>query len=105
MCGSGAGTFLIAPLMSSLLDQVGWRGCNRVLALLCLCCALFGLDMSPNKKKRQQVAENNNNTESEEEQSGLKLLRDIRFLLMTLANIPNAMAIYIGYTYLPAVCK
>ena len=39
--------------MSSLLDQVGWRGCNRVLALLCLCCAFFGLVMRPNKKKRQ----------------------------------------------------
>jgi len=103
VCGSGAGTFLIAPLMSYLIDQFGWRGCTRVLAVLCLCCAVFGLGMVPNKKKRQQMPENNNTTESEQSQPGWKLLGDVRFLLLTVANIPNAMALYIGYTYLPAM--
>ena len=105
MCGSGAGTFLIAPLMSSLLDKYGWRMCNRVMSVLCLSCAVYGLVMRPNRKKRQTVTEENNNTQTEQPQNRTKnILRDLPFLLMTLANVPNAMAIYIGYTYLPGVC-
>ena len=108
MCGSGAGTFLIAPLVSTLLGQFGWRGNNRVMSLLCLSCAVFGLVMVPNRKRRQQptVNKNNNNNNLEDEKNekfGLQLLRNTPFLLMTLANIPNAMAIYICYTYLPSV--
>ena len=96
--------FLIALLETSLLGQFGWRGCNRVMAFLCLACALFGLVMVPTRKKTQE-SENNNNVEVEvAEKSSLKILRNIPFLLMTLANIPNAMAIYISYTYLPSVC-
>ena len=55
VCGSGAGTFLVAPLTSFLLEQYGWRGCNRFMALLCLACTVFGLVMVPNKKKRQRA--------------------------------------------------
>eukprot|EP00092_Neocalanus_flemingeri_P019535 GFUD01021165.1.p1 GENE.GFUD01021165.1~~GFUD01021165.1.p1 ORF type:complete len:446 (-),score=66.10 GFUD01021165.1:65-1402(-) len=104
VCGSGAGTFLVALFESSLLGHFGWRGCNRIMALLCLCCALFGLVFIPQKKKREEVNENNNNNLEEiNEKSGLKILRDIPFFLMTLANIPNAMGIYISYTYLPSM--
>ena len=106
MCGSGAGTFLVAPLMSFLLGPFGWRGCTRVMALLCLACSFFALVLVPNRRKRQQATEhnnNNNNTVDVKEKAGLRLLCDIPFLLMTLANIPNAMAIYISYTYLPSV--
>jgi len=104
VCGSGAGTFLIAPLMSSLLEQYGWRMCNRVMSMLCLSCAVYGLVMRPHRKRRQTVTEENNNTQTEQTQNrSQNILRDIPFLLMTLANIPNAMAIYIGYTYLPGM--
>ena len=102
VCVSGAGMFLIGPLMSSLFGPFGFRGCNRVMALLCLDCAFFGLAMVPNnKKKRQQVKEKD--MEEEEDTSGLGVVCEIPFLLFTMANITNAMGIYICYTYLPLV--
>ena len=102
VCVSGAGMFLIGPLMSSIFGPFGFRGCNRVMALLCLDCAFFGLamEMEPNRKKRPQV---NNNLEYEERKSGLALFGDIPFLLIILANFTSAMAIYISYAYLPSV--
>ncbi|XP_023326298.1 monocarboxylate transporter 14 [Eurytemora carolleeae] len=30
VCGSGAGTFLFAPLVAKLVGLYGWRGCNRL---------------------------------------------------------------------------
>ena len=85
----------MAPFMSFLLVHYGWRGCNRVVACLCLACTFFGLMMVPVKKNQQLVEHNNNNdVEQEKKKSCLQLLSEIPFLLMVLANIPNAMAIY-----------
>jgi MFS family permease len=105
VCGSGAGTFLVAPLTSLLLRQFGWRGCNRVMSLLCLACSLFGLVMVPNKKKVPKNISDNSEIQNpgRKDNSGRSLLCNIPFLLMTVGNIPFAMAIYISYTYLPSV--
>ena len=108
MCGSGFGTFLVAPLTSYLLEKFGWRGCNRFTALLCLACSFFGLVMVPNKKRNidntEEVDSNEERTGPQQESiRGRSILFDIPFLLMTLGNIPFAMAIYTSYTYLPSV--
>ena len=29
MCGSGAGTFVFAPVTALLISNVGWKNCNR----------------------------------------------------------------------------
>ena len=29
MCGSGAGTFVFAPVTALLISKVGWKNCNR----------------------------------------------------------------------------
>ena len=101
VCGSGVGTFLLAPLTSSLCVSYGWRGSNRVMAALCLACSLCGLVMVPRKKRRQ------GETRGEEEQrpatSHCGLFTNTSFLLIMLGNIPFVMAIYTSYTYLPAV--
>lgn len=47
MCGSGVGTFLLAPLATYLLDAFGWQGANLIFAGLCLNCAVFGALMRP----------------------------------------------------------
>ena len=52
VCGSGAGTFLFAPVASGLIARFGWRGCNRVMAAFCLLCSLLGLVMAPNTRTR-----------------------------------------------------
>lgn len=48
VCGSGFGTFVIAPFATFLLNQFSdWRGANLVLAGLILNCAIFGALMRP----------------------------------------------------------
>lgn len=48
VCGSGFGTFVIAPLATYLLKVCDdWRGANLVLAGMILTCAIFGALMRP----------------------------------------------------------
>ena len=56
VCGSGVGTFLFAPIASSLIQRFGWRGSNRVMALFCLLCSLFGLIMAPRVRTRSGLS-------------------------------------------------
>ena len=42
VCGSGIGTFVMAPVASFLLDTLTWRGTNAVLGALILNGAVFG---------------------------------------------------------------
>jgi len=101
VCGSGVGTFLLAPLTSSLCVSYGWRGSNRVMAALCLACSLCGLVMVPRKKRRQ--AETRGEEEQRPATSHCGLFTNTSFLLIMLGNIPFVMAIYTSYTYLPAL--
>ena len=94
VCGSGAGTFIFAPLSSFLVQNYGWRGCNQVMAGLCLLCSVFGLVMAP-VKKRQNGQKN--------KLIDLEIFKNIPFVLFMIGNIPTVMAVYCTYSYLPAV--
>ena len=63
--------------------------------------------MVPNKKKISEENSNNNEPQTpiRKGNSCHCLLDNIPFLLMTLANITFAMAMYISYTYLPFVSR
>ena len=103
MCGSGVGTFLLAPLSSILVDSYGWRGCNRVMAALCLACSFCGLVMVP-KKRRISVA-NDSDVSMETRASRCGLLSNLKLILIIIGNMPFVMGIYTSYTYLPAASK
>lgn len=47
VCGSGIGTFLMAPLCTLLIDSYGWRGALIIQAGLILNCAVFGTLFRP----------------------------------------------------------
>lgn len=48
VCGSGFGTFVIAPFATYLLTKFDdWRGANLILAGMILTCAIFGALMRP----------------------------------------------------------
>lgn len=47
VCGSGIGTFLMAPLCTALIDAFGWRGALLIQAGLVLNCAVFGTLFRP----------------------------------------------------------
>ncbi|XP_023341712.1 monocarboxylate transporter 12 isoform X2 [Eurytemora carolleeae] len=109
VCGSGAGTFILAPLASLMLSYYGWEGATRILAGLCLQCAVCGAVMRPLPRRKEKV--------EEEEEKGepapcfqsvvssvfdRRLLTNIPFLLLLLANLFSTMGLYIPYMYLPS---
>jgi len=47
VCGSGVGTFIMAPVTKGLIQQLGWEGAMLVTAGLILNCILFGCLMRP----------------------------------------------------------
>ena len=34
-CGTGFGTIVFAPLVTTLEESLGWQWCNRIIAVLC----------------------------------------------------------------------
>jgi len=61
VCGSGVGTFIMAPVTKGLIQQFGWEGAMLVTAGLILNCILFGCLMRPlevtskNRRKEEHV--------------------------------------------------
>lgn len=47
VCGSGLGTFLIAPLTQVLVDEYTWRGAFLITGGLMLNCVVFGILFRP----------------------------------------------------------
>ena len=60
-CGSGVGTFILAPLTSLLVTNYSWKGAILIIAALNLHCCVFGATYRPvksnSKKERIQSIE------------------------------------------------
>ena len=95
VCGSGAGTFIFAPLSSFLVQSYGWRGCNQVMAGLCLLCSVFGLVMVPVKRRSQAVEKT--------KLIDFEIFKNLPFVLYMVGQIPTVMAVYCTYSYIPSV--
>lgn len=54
VAGSGLGNFMIAPLVSFLIQEYGWRGTLMVLSGIMLNCALFGALFAQNHSREKQ---------------------------------------------------
>ena len=108
VCGSGMGTFILAPLEHFLLSQIGWRWTFVCLAGLCCLCVLCGVAMTPVHQPsidevRQQSAVSCmgkcvSMVLSEELLSSPALKT---FLLISVADCIASMALYIPFTFLP----
>jgi len=116
VCGSGAGTFVLAPLASFLLTQLEWQGAIRVFAGLCLCCCLCGLTMKPLPKRPEPKdidldAEGNEEKESKSNclktvivtACSPKLMTNVPFLLLTFSNLFATQGLYIPYMFIPSL--
>lgn len=122
LCGSGVGTFTLAPVCNYILVRHGWRWVMRTfaaLSVLCIGCGAFmapGLSGAPGMVPEESVEE----TEEEEEDKdpspnpvlkfilGKELAKSNRlltFLLVAFADFLAFVAIYIPYTYLPPLAK
>ena len=47
LCGSGVGTFALAPISQIILDNYGWRWVFKTFSAICLFCVLCGATMAP----------------------------------------------------------
>jgi len=108
VCGSGAGTFIFAPMSAYFVQNFGWRGCNRILAIFCLCCFFCGLLMKegPLSKSIKKEAKEEEESVTEKKSAGyMYLLKSLPFQLVMLGNLPTVMAVYITYIYIPAMAE
>ena len=115
--GSGAGTFILAPIASALLSWLGsWRGAMKVFAGLCLLCSLCGLSMRPLPKrpaKKEDKEAGDAGTAEEpktncmmtilEQSCSPRLLTNVPFMLLTLSNLFATQGLYIPYMFLPSL--
>jgi len=113
LCAAGVGTFLVAPLAAHWMEQYGWRGSLRCLAVLCLACLVCGAAMVPGPRHLQQEEEETPESGSREVGSSSCLSSLLgpsmatspllpAFLLLALADCLACLALYIPYTHLPA---
>jgi len=122
LCGSGVGTFGLAPVSNFILLRHGWRWVMRMFSGLCLLCTFCGALMATDLRGPTGAAEEEQDAadkRGEEEDGGDKgpephlllqlalgkeLARSNRlltFLLFSLSDFLAFVAIYIPYTYLP----
>ncbi|KAF2356064.1 Major facilitator superfamily [Trinorchestia longiramus] len=73
VCGSGIGTFILAPVNKYLLGSVGWRGTLLVYAGLVLTCIIYGLAFRPLSAETGRVV-----AVDEEYPGGIPLLQRIK---------------------------
>ena len=116
LCAAGAGTFVFAPLTEQLVEQMGWRGAMRVLAVVCLGCVVCGAAMVPGRAV-SRVGEDGGNSGVAGKDSTRRVER--KFLariigsdlssspalpvlfLLTMGDCLSALSLYIPYTHLP----
>jgi len=113
LCGSGVGTFVLAPITEEILDRHGWRWVMRSLSGLCFLSIICGLCMFSGP---QQVDGKKNETDSEQ-CTGEKLRAKYRFInpvlyehrhfptfmIVLLADFFAFFSIYIPFSYLPTL--
>merc|ERR1719244_799343 len=105
-CGSGAGTFILAPLAATLLNSYGWEGATRIFAGLCFQCAVCGMVMRPLPRRPTPPSEDKEETGCKSALTSAfspQLFTNIPFVLQALSNLFATQGLYIPYMYLPGL--
>jgi len=120
VCGTGAGTFVMPPLVQFLLDNYGWRWTFGCLSCLCLACILCGAVMVPIPAPAVEPGEDtaNHSQGTRRKKTFLQrvfcfvvsedLVMSSRFGLFLVAltgDFLATMALYIPYTHLPKLAE
>lgn len=114
LCGSGIGTFTLAPITEFILNSYGWRVVFRTFSVMCLGCVVCGLCMFK-KKGVTEEAKPTEEPETPDDTQVEKLRAPYRvmdpslynnpnfptFLIVVLADFVAFMGVYIPYTHLP----
>ena len=134
VCGTGVGTFLLAPAQLHLLSSVGWRYVFIAMGILCCLCTLCGLAMTPvdpiiqpRRRRRSTLVRMDgiivddmtaSNESLQEETSYLQMFFSIflskelldspgltTFLLVALADGVATLALFTPFTFLPDLAQ
>jgi len=114
LCGSGVGTFVLAPFSEAILTRFGWRWVMRSFSILCLGCIFCGMCMVPKSAENQDEEDDQPKIQKETSEPE-KLRGNYRvmdpslfsnpnfptFLIVLLADFSAFFGIYIPYTHLP----
>jgi len=118
LCGAGAGQIGMAPLVSWVVGEWGWRVGLQVLACITLACSVLALGMKKKDATAQEgetVEKNATSGDKESEPTkrpylSMVLGKEIAhqehvhvFLVMVVADALAVMALYIPYSYLKPV--
>lgn len=98
--GSGAGTFLLAPLAQFLIDQIEWQGAIKVFAAMCLGCSVCGLIMKPLPKRPTPEDDVSCVKKIAYGSCNPRLLVNIPFMLLALSNLFATQGLYIPYMFI-----
>eukprot|EP00092_Neocalanus_flemingeri_P107362 GFUD01137806.1.p1 GENE.GFUD01137806.1~~GFUD01137806.1.p1 ORF type:complete len:506 (+),score=97.69 GFUD01137806.1:88-1605(+) len=118
ICGSGIGTFIMAPLTDVLLNMYDWKICLVILGGICFTNCFFGLMFQPLPKSQdedsigcEKMGDTNSETllkggaepETAKETFGemFHLLRDWAFMLFAVSNFLTSLGYPIPYTFVP----
>eukprot|EP00092_Neocalanus_flemingeri_P025248 GFUD01027380.1.p1 GENE.GFUD01027380.1~~GFUD01027380.1.p1 ORF type:complete len:496 (-),score=106.05 GFUD01027380.1:35-1522(-) len=108
VCGSGMGTFILAPLEHFLLGELGWRWTFVLMAGLCWLCTLCGAAMTPVHQPRYQEGRSATPPSCLTKCISMVLSEELLsspalyiFLLICIADCIASMALYIPFTFLP----
>ena len=123
LCGSGFGTFSLAPLSQFILENYGWRWVMRTFSFLSMIAILAGTtmvtpecqeDQDQSISRPRQRLESDASLINEKSNKMLSILvgedlanssRLVSYLLFTLSDFLAFTAIYIPYTHLPPLAK
>ena len=116
LCGSGAGTLLLAPLSQAVLQAAGWRAVLRTFSGLCMACVVCGAALTSPAGPDSVPAPAPQSTESPNtSKPGSRLLGLVLgpalaaspalpiFTLILLADFFTFAAVYIPYSHLPGL--
>ena len=116
LCGSGFGTFSLAPVSQVILELYGWRWVVRTLAGLALVGALCAAAMTPSQdtglEQSGPAVVRRERKGSSKAMLSVLLGSDLAhssslptYLLFALSDFLSFVAIYIPYTHLPPLAK
>lgn len=118
ICGSGIGTFIMAPLTDVLLNMYDWKLCLVILGGVCFTNCFFGLMFKPLPKCQdedsigcERFGDTNSETllkQGEEPETHketfkemIALLRNWAFMLFAVSNFLTSLGYPIPYTFVP----
>jgi len=112
VCGSGMGTFILAPVEQFLLREVGWRWTFICMAGICWICILCGASMTPVKQQnvpdQQAILTSSSSPSCMKKCISMVMSKSLlaspflsSFLLIAIADCVASTSLYIPFTFLP----